>query len=172
MGITRSWVIMFATSSFMLRWNNTYRVLSEQVKRKTLFIVNLYGLTLTRTQTFVLLVAVKSSGKQLLTFSNNCLTGSEGSRSIEGKWSKEGKQVHSSARSLCRSAIFSTSGKCGKECISITCGTLIAVYIVRARKRMNPIKCLWNKIEKESFISNAYIQKHRLTSKHWASRCE
>jgi hypothetical protein len=90
---------------------------------------------------------------------------SDGSKSIEGNvvfnsslslcrseiLGKEGRHVKSSACTLCRSAFFSTSGTCCREWKSTTFGTFVAVYMVRERKKKNPIKCLY--------------EKHKLTDK-------
>jgi len=54
----------------------------------------------------------------------------------------EGRHVKSSDCSLCRSAFLRKSGKCCSELRSTTCGTFMAVYMVNARNRKNPIKCL------------------------------
>lgn len=112
--------------------------------------------SITRTQTSVLFPWENRSGKQLYKCSMTCQPKSDGSKSIEGNvvfnsslslcrlgmFGKEGRHAESSARNLWRSVFFNTSGKCCREWRSTTLGTFIAVYMVRARKMKNPIKCL------------------------------
>lgn len=111
---------------------------------------------ITRTETSVWFPWENRSGKHLVRSSRICQPESDGSKSIEGNevfnsprnlyksgmLGKEGRQVRSKACIFCRSALFIRSGKCWREWRSITLGTFIAVYMVRERKRKNPIKCL------------------------------
>ena len=90
---------------------------------------------------------VNRCGMQLERSSNSRQREIEGNISIEDReflisslslfksdrWGREGRHAISSDWTHCRSAFLRTSG---------TFGTCVAVYIVNARKRKNPIKCL------------------------------
>jgi hypothetical protein len=128
---------------------------------------------ITRTHTSVWLLCENRSGKQLYRRSMTCHLENDGSKSIEGN------VLFNSPLSLCRSGMlgnegrhscnlcksaFNTSGSC-REWRSTTFGTFIAVYMVKERKRKNPIKCL-------QWINNLILKTRNRTSDFWTKTYE
>lgn len=95
---------------------------------------------ITRTQTSVWLPVEKLTGKQLYRSSLICQF--EIPSLSLCKSGMEGRHIKSSDCNLCKSTFLRMSGKWCSESRSTTFGTCMAVYMVNARNRKNPIKCL------------------------------